>query len=310
MKRIAASLIAICLGLLPGAALAQLVPPAPGVELPQAYFDRIAEDKTAFQFQKAWIGKAKRAKKARKAFFETQRNGMPGPEPMSMASLPDATRQRVMVAGTVRVPVVVISYSNKAAPFSTTQIDQQLFTGPTTSAGTLTDLYDEMSYGNLNLTGDVYGVITTSQSEAQVEGGCNGLCPGVAKTGRMMLDALNGIDAAVDFGQYDNDGPDGVPNSGDDDGFVDFIAFVQPESGGECGGSNLWSHRWVLAGWPEFGGNGWASNDAANGGGNIRVYDYTIQPSRGSVTGCGNGIIGDRRLRSRVRTCVWVAGLV
>ena len=27
----------------------------------------------------------------------------------------------------------------------------------------------------------------------------------------------------VDFGLFDNDGPDGVPNSGDDDGYVDIV---------------------------------------------------------------------------------------
>ena len=104
------------------------------------------------------------------------------------------------------------------------------------------------------------------------------------------MTALNGVDGGTDFGQYDNDGPDGVPNSGDDDGFVDFIAIVHPEGGGECGNSNLWSHRWVVTGWPEFAAP-WTSNDPRTGGGFIQVLDYTIQPAKGSVTGCGNGII-------------------
>jgi M6 family metalloprotease-like protein len=30
----------------------------------------------------------------------------------------------------------------------------------------------------------------------------------------------------VDFGRFDNDGPDGLPNSGDDDGYVDFLFIV------------------------------------------------------------------------------------
>ncbi|NIQ55069.1 MAG: hypothetical protein GWN71_10720, partial [Gammaproteobacteria bacterium] len=33
--------------------------------------------------------------------------------------------------------------------------------------------------------------------------------------------AIRQADATIDFGQYDNDGPDGIPNSGDDDGYVD-----------------------------------------------------------------------------------------
>ena len=31
------------------------------------------------------------------------------------------------------------------------------------------------------------------------------------------------VDREVDFGAYDNDGPDGIPNSGDDDGSVDYV---------------------------------------------------------------------------------------
>ena len=37
------------------------------------------------------------------------------------------------------------------------------------------------------------------------------------------MEVLTAADADVDFGLFDNDGPDGVPNSGDDDGYVDII---------------------------------------------------------------------------------------
>jgi len=266
------------------ASRAQPVPPKPGVEMPQAYYDRVAQDPTAFQFQKAWIQKAERARQAREEYFSQH----PGMQDLDMASLPDAVRDRIMTAGTVRVPVIAIDYANIAGPFTAATIENQLFNGPTTSDGTLTQLYAEMSYGAVNLTGDVYGWVSGTQNDTYYEGGCNGLC-GAAKTGQLILEALNGVDAAVDFGQYDNDGPDGVPNSGDDDGFVDFIAIVHPEVGGECGTTNMWSHRWVVYGWPEFAGP-WSSNDPRTGGGLIQVVDYTIQPARGSVTGCGAGI--------------------
>ena len=95
-------------------------------------------------------------------------------------------------------------------------------------------------------------------------------------------------DAAVNFGQYDNDGPDGLPNSGDDDGFVDFVAFVHPERGAECGtNGNIWSHRFSLSGWLAAYGEGtglYTTNDARTGGGFIKVDDYTIQP----VLNCNN----------------------
>ena len=38
-------------------------------------------------------------------------------------------------------------------------------------------------------------------------------------------------DGTIDWGQFDNDGPDGIPNSGDDDGFVDVLAVMHPTPG-------------------------------------------------------------------------------
>ncbi|MCK5119923.1 MAG: right-handed parallel beta-helix repeat-containing protein [Candidatus Latescibacteria bacterium] len=41
--------------------------------------------------------------------------------------------------------------------------------------------------------------------------------------GLFNREVLRKADEDVDFGQFDNDGPDGIPNSGDDDGYVDFV---------------------------------------------------------------------------------------
>jgi M6 family metalloprotease-like protein len=44
---------------------------------------------------------------------------------------------------------------------------------------------------------------------------------------QLVIDACNAADAAgVDFGKYDNDGPDGIPNSTDDDGIVDHVLLI------------------------------------------------------------------------------------
>jgi M6 family metalloprotease-like protein len=288
MKSTASLIVIAVVFLLPVLASAQPVAPAPGIEMPQGYFDRIAEDKSAFQFQKAWIQKAERAKQRRAEYFERLR-AEGRPLPFSMASLPEMVRDEISVAGTINVPLILINYSNTTEPFTPTQIQQQIFDGPTTSDGTLPDLYNEMSFGALNVVGTTVGWVTATQADTYYEGGCNGIFCGAAKTGQLILEALNGVDGTLNFGQFDNDGPDGVPNSGDDDGFVDFVAIVHPETGGECGTTNMWSHRFVVTGWPEF-AVPYQTNDARTGGGFIRVFDYTIQPARGSTTGCGTGI--------------------
>ncbi|MDH3216717.1 MAG: M6 family metalloprotease domain-containing protein [Candidatus Krumholzibacteria bacterium] len=277
---------ALCLAhlfLLLSVCYAQITPPKPGVDLPQAYFDRVSSDKTAFQFKNAWIQKTRRVKETRQRFLEGLRGDSRG-----LASLSDDMKRSIVVSGTVSVPAILAQFANTAAtPYPASRLRRQLFDGPW-STGTMAELYAEMSNGNITLTGEVYDWITLPQNDTFYEGGsgCYGLC-GSARTGQFILDILTASDASIDFGQYDNDGPDGVPNSGDDDGFVDFVAFVHPEIGAECGGNdNLWSHRWIVQGWPEFSGP-WQTNDSRAGGGNILIQDYTIQPA----LSCGGSTI-------------------
>ncbi|NKB70131.1 MAG: T9SS type A sorting domain-containing protein [Candidatus Latescibacteria bacterium] len=46
--------------------------------------------------------------------------------------------------------------------------------------------------------------------------------------GRFSLEILQQADLDIDFSRFDDDGPDGVPNSGDDDGAVDALFLVLP----------------------------------------------------------------------------------
>ena len=86
--------------------------------------------------------------------------------------------------------------------------------------GGLTHFYREMSRGQFELTGEVLPrwYASRSNAAAYVEAG--------GDYGRFAREIIEAVDADVDLGRYDNDGPDGVPNSGDDDGYVDFIFIV------------------------------------------------------------------------------------
>jgi len=261
--------------LLPAAALAlrlvspaaaQIHPPAPGVDLPPVYFERVHEDRTAFQFKRAWFGETRRVQ-------ENVRRRDAGLLPVSSSG------GGFVVSGTKYVPVIAGKFANTGAdPYNVADLQEHLFDGPNPT-GTIPQFYNEISYGNITMVGTVFGtgsggLIQVSQNDTYYEAGCNGLC-GTAKTGEYLKELLDASDGSVDFGLFDNDGPDGLPNSGDDDGYADFVAFVQPERGGECGTSNLWSHRWVYEGWWNA---PYTTNDAAYGGGFIKVSDYTIQP--------------------------------
>lgn len=248
------------------------VAPKNGASLPQAYFDRIAADRTAFTTQRAWVQKTQRIKQQREEFLMA--NG-----PMAVEALPS----ELMVTGNFYVPVLLARFANVTAPYAYGALQNQLFSNP---SGTVTDYYDEVSYGNLNLTGTVYNWVSLIYNDTYYEGLANGLDT-TSHMGSLLKETLDANDASVNFGLYDNDGPDGIPNSGDDDGYVDVVAFVHAESGGECGGSNIWSHRWFYRGWPESGGLAYTTNDPAAGGGFIKVDDYSIQPA----LSCASGMI-------------------
>src|SRR5262249_12641706 len=149
---------------------------------------------------------------------------------------------------------------------------------------TVRTFYEQMSNGQLHVHGTVLGWIQLDSNDTWYAGSCNGLC-GSGHVAQMIAEAVQKTDATVDFGQFDNDGPDGVPNSGDDDGYVDVVNIVQPEVGAECGGlvpsaaTNLWSHRFYYQGWT---GSYVNTNDLAhNGLTTIKINDYTLSSALG-----------------------------
>jgi M6 family metalloprotease-like protein len=215
---------------------------------------------------RAWAQKARRIRERREAFLAA--NG-----PQALSAMP----QDYAVTGTLAVPVLLCEYANRPGPFDATTIQNKLFDGP---SGTVTDYWSEVSYGMLNMTGTVYDWVTLAYEDAYYEGGpgCNGTCLS-APLGEMLFEVLSGHDPAVDFSQYDNDGPDGIPNSGDDDGFVDFVAIVHSEYGGECGSTNnMWSHEFYYAGAHQS-GQPYETDDPAAGGGFIKINEYAMEPA-------------------------------
>ncbi len=194
------------------------------------------------------------------------------------------------VAGTFRFPVLLGYYPEDGVPGESLQaVNEHFFAGPN-PGGTITDYYAEASNGRVELIGEPMDWEATSLSRAEVTGGESGLRP-PSRVGEFILELLAANDdGSVDWGRYDNDGPDGIPNSGDDDGRVDVLAIIHPTHGGECGGPGnglrIWSHRWNLL---SAAGQEYVTGSPAANGGFIRVLDYTIQP----VRNCGDDDIND-----------------
>jgi M6 family metalloprotease-like protein len=172
--------------------------------------------------------------------------------------------------------------SGSTPPFPAPVVADAYF-GP--AAGTITDYYGEVSGGRVDLLGDVFDWVRAPRPDSAYTVGESGIpgppYPGLGGAGAWnfvweLLEAL----PSLDWGLYDNDGPDGIPNSGDDDGFVDVLAVIQPSRGGECGGSGgadrIWSHRWSLSA-PI--GTPFTTTTPSARGGFVRIDDYTIQPA-------------------------------
>jgi M6 family metalloprotease-like protein len=237
----------------PDAAGSQLVAPAAerGVLLPAAYYRRIEADPRAFTLPNG--------------LFRIDAEGRPLAAP---------------ALGTKAVLVLPALFSDSPNPHvASADIQRLLFDGPA-PRGTMTEAYLEMSRGRLRVTGRVLPWVRTSLTRNRVVGTNAGLGQD-AEVGAYLLEALAASDSLVDFGAYDNDGPDGLANSGDDDGYVDAMAFEFIETPGSCGGTGIWPHMWGIA--PQNGNQPFVSQDRTSSGGRVKVDAYIVQ----SAVDCG-----------------------
>jgi len=112
-----------------------------------------------------------------------------------------------------------------AAPRTAPEYAARLF--DPAQVGSLTHFYHAMSAGQFELRGQAmprrYESRRPASAYLSAEAGT------VGRFDEFVRELLETADADVDFARYDNDGPDGVPNSGDDDGVVDYL-FVMVHS--------------------------------------------------------------------------------
>ena len=251
--------------------------PRDGGPLPQSFRRTSKSDATAFMPKHAWVQKTRRLRAARRDFVV--HNG-PG-------ALNPATAAQFAVTGTMRVPVLPGYFVGESVvPITAANLQLQLF--DSNPSGTLSQYYSEVSYGQFTIDGDVFGWTHVTQNSAYYAGSSNGTEPGDARTGEFIKTLIGTKDIDVDFALYDNDGPDGVPNSGDDDGFVDLLCVMHSLPGAECGlyPNNIASHTWSYSAWTD---TVYVTKDPAFGGGFIKIDDYTIGPALNCDPGSPDG---------------------
>lgn len=273
-----------------GIVLAVLVPAAGAAQYPRARIGQFEVRGMDFSADGAWRKRVGSIRATRHQFIKAGS--------IRSLNLSSATAfGGVKVTGHVVVPVIPIAFLNVAPPFSAAQLSTQLFSSaPVGTPYSLKTYYEQLSNNNITLDGRVFPWVTADSADTYYEDGCNGIgvlspcAHGGARLGEMLLQALsvasNGSDAATVWAPFDNDGPDGIANSGDDDGMVDFVTFVQADKDGACGTPHIWAHRFVVAAYN--GGSPYVTQTpwAGHPGQFIKVNDYTMQSAVGGPTAC------------------------
>ena len=177
------------------------------------------------------------------------------------------------------IPVIMADYTDLIGDIRAEDYKKYLFGNHST--GSFSDYYNEVSYGQFFPIGDVYGWYNTTKSKSKT----------VEDPISFVISALDLSDNDIDFTQFDNDGPDNEPDSGDDDGYVDGLIIIFPGKSAAASGSNgdknnLWPYKsslWVQDHdeYDAVNENGiYETNDIGHNGTNIKVYDYTLCPEK------------------------------
>jgi M6 family metalloprotease-like protein len=248
-----------------------------------------------------WRARARAVRERRRALFSQRaytRLNATQPAPAGAAGAAP------MISGVLQVPAILLRFADTdtltlhaAAAYDTVLFSS---TPPGGRPYTIRTFYEQLSRGAFSMQGQILGWVALSKPESSYTGGthctgnpyntsnCNGIFQSLTtspidslQTG--LREGLARLDSAgVDWGRFDNDGPDGKPNSGDDDGYVDMAIFIHPNVDGACGGNNnIWSHRFVLE--PEYvTKTPWIGHP----GQFIKVRDYTMQSGVGGSGAC------------------------
>ena len=185
-----------------------------GTRPPQAYYDLMARDQGAFQFQRAMLRKGLRLRQlppvqARGRILSTVFSP-------SFAGALAVGEEQAPVAGPFNFPLVLGLFTDSPEPhpsYTRERVQEEYWDGPQANpdaVGTIPDFYSEMSRGLVSLSGVTFDWRRTTLTRADVTAGVSGLGED-ARTGEFIVQVLERVDdGSVDWGQFDNDGPDGI----------------------------------------------------------------------------------------------------
>ncbi len=164
---------------------------------------------------------------------ELNRLGINNPQPGNYLRLRSNTRTDL------KMIAILMDFDDKEALTPAVFFDSLLFGN---SMGNMNDFYQEVSYGNLTLISlNVPSALGWTRAEHTLNwyaNGQNGMGGYPQNCQRLAEEAVQAVDAFVDFSEYDNDG----------DGYVDALFIIHAGKGAENSGSDsdIWSHAWSM----------------------------------------------------------------
>jgi immune inhibitor A len=186
-------------------------------------------------------------------------------QPLILPPSPPLLDEPCVVAGPVqgirRALVLLVDFADREGQATPDDFQQHLFNG----SGSLTEYYAEVSYGALNLQGDVFGWFHLPDSERTYSGDSFGLRRAYPRNAqKLVVDAVKAADSLVDFSQYDENL----------DGIVDYLFVVHAGYGAEETDDSLelWSHKWQLS------RTGISSPGPCKTKDGVKVDTYTLEP--------------------------------
>lgn len=245
-----------------------------GVRPPSGFFDVIARNPTAYEFEHVWKEQARQVRAQREALVRRGDYRALNAHLRGVPSRSAAQMSGTAVSGTFILPVLAgyFADSTHAAQPDTASLRNTLFSTAAAPPYSVSTYYDEASNGLLTATGSVLGWFRADSASTWYEGPNNGLNPSTDHTGTFIRELIAEADPFVNFALYD----------GNSDGYVDLLTVLHPLVDGACGSSHIWSHRWVLSAW---GSGSYLTDDG------VLIQDYIIQPAVGGPGACDANMI-------------------
>ncbi len=199
--------------------------------------------------------------------------GIDAPSTRLLSQAEDRKAGRVT---TLRVAVILVDFPDVPADRAAhppEYYQRLLFSHGELPGGSVAEFLETSSHGRFLLTGEVRGWFTVSRLRNTYTVGQGGISRFYPSNSQYLAEeAIHLADPTINYADLDNEGPDGVPDSGDDDEIIDGIILVHAGKGRDEGGGS--GDDFIAVKWNT---SGPVPVDGVFG------YDFTLNPENGGI---------------------------